>query len=240
MRKRAHLVQEWLQASHGWLQVGLDLLFPIQCAGCGDAGAVWCASCDQQLVRIRPPICRQCGLNLGRPGPCPSCQRQVPSLQVRSHARYTGRLASALIHLKYRPDERLAQHMAGWLAKLARRESWVATAVVPVPLAKSRMRRRGFNQARLLSEHLARSLNLPNLSGRLKRVEETRSQVGLIPSERWANVRKAFEAAPEAFAGQRVLLVDDLMTTGATLSACADALRRAGARRVWGLTVGRA
>lgn len=233
MRGKVHVFDKWLTA-------GLDLLFPIHCAGCGTAGAVWCDECTRQLERIRAPLCRNCGLGLGRLRLCPACQRRKPHLQVRSYARYSGRLISALLHLKYRPNQRLAAQMGSWLAPIVRQENWPASQVVPVPLAKRRKRQRGFNQARLLSERLARRLGTVHRPGKLRRVEETRSQVGLAPSERWNNVRLAFRAEPDSFAGERVLLVDDLMTTGATLSACAHALREAGALQVWGVTVGRA
>lgn len=233
MRGKAHVFDKWLTA-------GLDLLFPIHCAGCAAAGAVWCDDCDRQLVRIAPPICRNCGLGLGRLRACPSCQLRKPELQVRSYARYSGSLVSALLHLKYRPDQRLAGEMAAWMAPLAQAEHWPASQVVPVPLGRRRQRRRGFNQAQLLSEQLARRLRLPHRPGRLQRVADTRSQVGLTPVERWRNVTQAFRADPGSFAGERVIVVDDLMTTGATLSACARTLREAGARQVWGLTVGRA
>lgn len=233
MRERAHSFDKWLSA-------GLDLLFPIRCAGCGAEGAVWCEACARQLMRLQEPLCPNCGLGLGRLRFCPSCRQRSPSLPVRSYARYTGRLVSALLHLKYRPDERLARQMASWLAEVVRASGWEPSVVAPVPLGRRRKRRRGFNQARLLSEQLARQLQSTHRAGRLRRVEETRSQVGLTPRERWNNVTRAFYAAPESFAGERVLLVDDLMTTGATLSACAEAVRAAGAQRVWGVTVGRA
>lgn len=233
MRGKDHVLDKWLTA-------GLDLLFPIRCAGCGTGGEIWCAACQEHLVRLVEPLCPRCGLGLGSLRSCPSCRQRRPSLPLRAYARYTGRLVSALLHLKYRPDQRLARRMADWLAPIAVQEGWPISAVVPVPLAPGRRRRRGFNQARLLSEQVARALGRSHLTGKLRRVEETRSQVGLTPGERWANVGRAFQAAPGSFAGQRVLLIDDLTTTGATLSACAEALRAAGAQEIWGLTVGRA
>lgn len=233
MRGKTHPLDKWLSA-------GLDLLFPIHCVGCGAGGAIWCPDCDAQLVRQTEPLCPDCGLGLGTLRGCPSCRHRRPSLPIRSYARYTGRLVSALLHLKYRPDQRLARRMGNWLVPIARQQAWAVSVVVPVPLAPGRRRQRGFNQARLLSEQVARSLGLPHRPGQLLRIDETRSQVGLTPLERWANVGAAFHAAPGSFAGDGILLIDDLTTTGATLSACAQALRAAGAGRVWGLTVGRA
>ncbi|MGH2621431.1 MAG: ComF family protein [Anaerolineales bacterium] len=111
---------------------------------------------------------------------------------------------------------------------------------MPVPLSRSRFQQRGFNQAELLARGLAVRLELPLAAGLLRRARETRSQVGLDPSERALNVRNAFAAERGAFAGEAILLVDDLYTTGATLAACARAALASGADRVFGLTVGRA
>ncbi len=109
-----------------------------------------------------------------------------------------------------------------------------------MPLAKQRERRRGYNQASLIASALAEVLGLPLENNGLSRVRETRSQVGLDPVSRLRNVQNAFKARPGSVEGHAVLLVDDLFTTGATLSACAAALTDAGAREVFGVTVGRA
>lgn len=112
--------------------------------------------------------------------------------------------------------------------------------IVPVPLGQARLRDRGFNQATLLARPLGRRLALPVASAALLRRRETRSQVGLGYRQRTANVRGAFGAREETVAGERVLLVDDLCTTGSTLAACARALISARAAAVFGLTVARA
>jgi ComF family protein len=146
----------------------------------------------------------------------------------------------ALLALKYRPDRRLAEVMGGWLWELLAREGWNPSIIVPVPLSVRRRQQRGFNQAELLAEALARRASIRMRASGLKRVRETRSQVGLDRWERWQNVNAAFEVPRNDLRGEAVLLVDDLTTTGATLSSCAAALHAAGARQVWGLTVGRA
>lgn len=223
-----------------WVGAGLDLLFPIQCAGCGGAGTIWCVECDVSIVRLTEPQCQQCGYPLDNRRSCPSCVSRRPALRVRSYARYKGPVAQALLHLKYHPDRRLVSEMGAWLDELHVREGWRARVVVPVPLSKRRLQHRGFNQASLLAEALGRCAGLPVDPSRLKRVNDTRSQVGLDPHERWHNVRKAFQAEARSFEGADVLVVDDLFTTGATLSACATAIRAAGAQSVVGLTVARA
>jgi ComF family protein len=224
----------------GWLGAGLDLLFPIQCAGCGEADAIWCDQCDASLVRLADPLCQLCGNPLENRKSCSSCRIRTPELPVRSFARYSGSVTQALLHLKYHPDRKLAAVMGAWLEELYGREGWSAEIVVPVPLSSHRAKKRGFNQAALLAAALGALIGLPVDSNSLQRVEDTRSQVGLDPHQRWKNVEHAFKAGSRSFEDLGVLVVDDLFTTGATLSACAAAARAAGARSVIGLTVARA
>jgi ComF family protein len=142
--------------------------------------------------------------------------------------------------LKYQPNRQLAEHMAGWLHQLVIQSGWQVDVIVPVPLAADRFRVRGYNQADLLAVGLAKRLELPAEGHLLTRVRATRSQVGLAPGERWRNVRGAFQAVPNLAQGRNVLIVDDLCTTGATLTECASALYEAGSEEVRAVTVGRA
>ncbi len=153
---------------------------------------------------------------------------------------YEGPLMRALLQLKYRPNKRLATAFADWLRDLLRRENWHPNKITAVPLAASRLRQRGYNQAGLIATALSKKTELPYDPGALRRIRETPSQVGLDPTERWLNVSGAFEACSRSEQDHVVLLVDDLFTTGATLAACASALLEEGARQVLGLTVARA
>jgi len=153
---------------------------------------------------------------------------------------YEGPLMRALLQMKYRPNQRLAGVFADWLRDLLRREKWHPTKITAVPLAESRQRQRGYNQAGLIATALSRMIELPFDPGALRRIRETPSQVGLDPAERWLNVSGAFEACSRSEQDHAVLLVDDLFTTGATLAACASALLEKGAQQVFGLTVARA
>ncbi len=224
-----------------WIDRGLDLLFPSRCAGCGRPGAVWCPACDAALVPLVGRLCPKCGLPLDAPKTvCRSCRISEPALPIRSHARYRGPVIRAILQLKYRPNKRLATTMGGWLAAIARRESWRPRVIAPVPLGPKRLRQRGYNQATLIAAGLAESLGARLQEGLLVRTRETRSQVGLKMGDRRRNVQGAFQAFPSELQGQSVCIVDDLCTTGATLSACAEALLAAGAAEVVGLTVARA
>jgi ComF family protein len=153
---------------------------------------------------------------------------------------YAEPLVSAILVLKYQPNRQLVARMAGWLHELVARSGWVADVVIPVPLAPDRLRQRGYNQAGLLAASLAQRLHLPEDDRLLQRVRATSSQVGLTPVERRRNVSGAFLGEHRLAQGKHVLIVDDLCTTGATLSECAMALYHAGSKEVRGVTVARA
>jgi len=168
---------------------------------------------------------------------------------ARSYGLYAGNLRKALLHLKFHGREYLGHRLGALLVRV-----WEAlpepdsALVAPVPLHPSRRRERGFNQAELLARGLVRGLRkagrlhgLRLLAGSLRRIRATVPQVGLSVSARRANVSGVFSVArPEEVRNRTVLLVDDVMTTGATLSACAAALKRAGAARVLALSLARA
>ena len=229
----------------------LDLVYPRSCAGCGGAvggeGTYLCWECLSQLLVVRRPFCAVCGDPVeGRVDQdfvCYPCCDDPPAFDTaRSAARYDGVLRTALCELKYRkgvwmePD--LVQILHGCLT--AHHAGLPLDAVVCVPLHPSKQRRRGYNQARLLAAGLARRVGLPLLEGVLERVRATPTQTGLTAPHRKDNVRNAFRACRgSSVAGRRLLLVDDVMTTGATLSECARALKKAGAASVHALSVAR-
>ena len=172
--------------------------------------------------------------------------------RARSFSFYSGPLRAAILQLKFRRRERLGKRLGGLLA-----EVWDGieedheddrTVLVPVPLHTSRQRERGFNQAELLARGLTARLEkirggrAPQVDARsLRKIRATPPQTGLSVSARHENVRGAFAVArPERIHNKKIVLVDDVMTTGATLSACARAVRVAGARSVCGLTLARA
>jgi ComF family protein len=166
---------------------------------------------------------------------------------ARSYGLYTGNLRKAILHLKFHGREYLGHRLGALLAR-----AWAAlpeldsAIVAPVPLHPSRRRERGFNQAELLARGLVRSLRkeesgLRLVAGTLRRIRATVPQVGLSVRARRENVSGVFSVGrPEDVRNRTVVVVDDVMTTGATLSACAAALKRAGAARVLALSLARA
>jgi ComF family protein len=200
-------------------------------------------------LRTGPPWCPSCGLPFpglepGNDHLCSRCILDPPAYAgARSFGYYTGELSAAIQQFKFHGRRNLVGHLSALLAE-AFIGTWRPGAVdvlVPVPLHPKRRWGRGFNQAALLARALSALISIPCDEGALCRVRDTRPQVGLSDSERSANVRQAFRSrSPARVEGMRVLLIDDVMTTGATLSSAAGALRSCGAVRISALTVARA
>jgi ComF family protein len=153
---------------------------------------------------------------------------------------FEGPIRHAIHTMKYGRNAAIGDALAPNLAIYARKLGWRVDMVVPVPLGKQRMKERGYNQVGLLARPLAGLQGWRYLPQVLVRTRETRTQVGLSPLERKENISGAFRAEPILAAGKDILLVDDVVTTGATLAACSDALIKAGARNIYALTLARA
>lgn len=220
----------------------LDLLFPARCAGCGHPGDLFCAVCQAQVQPVPQPVCIRCGRPVVAAGRCPECSAgQFHVSAIRSAGVYADPLSQAIHRFKYegRPElhEPLGVLLTGyWLGRSA-----TVDLVAPVPLHENRLRERGFNQSELLAAVLCRQARLPLLRpGVLCRQRDTQHQMLLGPAERRANVQDAFAWTGPSLDGCKVLLIDDVATTGSTLEACAQALLAGGAGKVWALTVARA
>jgi len=219
----------------------LDLLFPPTCGGCEQQGARWCVKCQTQTILLKPPWCDLCGDSLLQPGVCGHCQAFPPHFSAaRSWASFTGPIRQAIHRLKYKRDVSLGVVLAEPLVDLYSKLNWNCDLVLPVPLGLARLKERGYNQSDLLARPLSLAVGIPYQSTGLIRVYETRSQVGLTFSQRRENVNGAFQALPESVSGRRVLVIDDVATSSATLDACAAALIDAGSKEVFALTLARA
>lgn len=200
----------------------LDLVFPPRCVHCGRVDVTFCESCVQVLQAT--PVQQ-------------FLSEQPPLEAILSTGLHTGILQSASQALKYYNAHSLAPLLAERLEEALSAQAWRFDIVIPVPLHTRRYRERGYNQANVLSAELAAYVMRPNIPQALSRVQATRSQVGLSRRERQENVANAFRAVPDYVQGRRLLLVDDVRTTGATLAACAEAALNAGAEAVYALTV---
>lgn len=218
----------------------LDWLFPPRCLGCSRRGSHWCESCQASVSGIQSRVCSRCGLPEVKGAECADCREYQPAFdQARAWGRYDAALRPAVVALKYRPDPGLGWLLAQKLAAHPALLDWQVAGIIPVPLAVERQRERGHNQADLLAQPLAMLLGLPTKTNALRRWRDTPKQVGLSPYERRQNMLDAFVAEPDLVKGRSWLLVDDVMTTGATLDAAAAALKDAGAAHVYALTLGR-
>jgi ComF family protein len=219
----------------------VELLFPSRCLGCGRGGAFLCDACAGNLTPALPPRCPRCWEPRAGDGECLACQNRPPAFDALRVAFVYQGLARELVHaLKYRGMTALATRMGELLAEAARNHRLEADVIVPVPLSGLRNRTRGYNQAAALARAVGSELGLPVVAGALSRRRHTAPQARRADAEaRRANVAGAFVARPEAVAGQSVLLIDDVATTGATLSTCAAALREAGAGPIWALAFAR-
>lgn len=227
------------------------LLYPKKCGACGMAvdeqADRLCWDCRANVRAISGPMCDVCGDpvegRFSRRFVCRHCREAPPSFDVaRSAILYDGAGAEVVQAFKYRGALWLEELLVDWLEACL--ETWLAGErpdyVVPVPLHPRRWRERGFNQAVLLAAGLAWRRGWRCCPAVLKRIKPTLTQTRLTAPERLSNVAGAFRAAPVAeLNGRTVLLVDDVMTTGATVSACAHALKAAGVSRVVVVTAAR-
>jgi ComF family protein len=224
------------------LRVAADVALPQLCAACREPvdGPGLCSACWGKLSFIAPPYCERLGIPFpfdGGPGLLSMEAIADPPAYDRARAavRYDD-IAKKLVHsLKYGDRLDLAPMMGRWMATAGRNLVAEADAIVPVPLHWRRQWARRFNQSALLGEIIAKASGRPVMYGALKRVKATPHQVGLDKSGRAQNVQGAFRVPPGGkaeVAGRRLVLVDDVLTSGATVDACARALLRGGAGAV--------
>jgi ComF family protein len=232
--------------------VGLSLVYPEVCQGCGEepAGAddgFIGAICRSRVKWIESPYCDRCGLPF--PGEittefeCSNCREmKLHFSHARSAVAAQGLVLEMIHRYKYERALWVEPFLAGLLAQAAEPELRGSTwdAIIPVPLHPSKEREREFNQAARISTRLSVAIDIPVRGNALRRVGATRTQTRLSREERAENVRRAFGVDDAgSVRGARLIVVDDVLTTGATTSACAEALKRAGAAEVCVWTVAR-
>ena len=228
----------------------LNALLPPRCLSCGVLVATpgsLCASCWEGVDFLAPPHCGTCGLPFEYdPGPeviCGACLRKPPPYgRARAVLRYDDHSRGLILAFKHGDRTDGAPAYGAWLARAGAELLAEADLILPVPLHWRRLIRRRYNQAGLLAQALGRTSGLPYRPDLLRRRRHTPPQGRLSPAERKRNLRGAFEVVRSRKAeieGRRLLLVDDVMTTGATLAACARTLRRAGAAQVDALVLAR-
>lgn len=225
----------------------LDLLFPKICAGCGRWGSYLCLECIKEIKQGNL-VCPVCERDAVGGITHPLCRGRWKLDGLWSLGIYEGSLKKVIQKLKYRWVSEAADLLVDILVEYWARynpqlldevkkdygESWV---IVPIPLHWSRQNYRGFNQSERLGKILSKKLGL-DYQILLKRTRSTKPQVGLLASERKSNIKGAFSINDEPIT-QNVLLIDDVWTTGSTLKECCYVLKRAGAKKVWAITLAR-
>lgn len=237
-----------VSALHTVLTGVVSLLYPPHCLLCrsalaSDAEELVCRGCWEALPANAAPWCVRCGRSLAGAGAdvtcCAACRHRPPAFTTgRAACRYDGAAKTCVVRLKYHRQLGLAGPMGRRMAAAALTPPTLAPeALLPVPLHPVRRREREFNQAALLAQEVSRALGVPVLEEVLVRAQPTTPQTQLEAEARWRNVAGAFAVRqPALVRGRALLLIDDVLTTGATAQACTRALRGAGAARVDVLT----
>ncbi|MEN6372756.1 MAG: ComF family protein [Armatimonadota bacterium] len=224
----------------------LDLIYPPKCLVCGEMQPKYfCDDCLAGIAWIKPPVCSYCG-NPVDEKPCLECNRVEYAFDsARSVAAYDGTLKEAIHRFKYSGQRVLGPILAAFVVDYLRGKRDQLRRVgciIPIPIHPARLRYRGFNQSEILAEEIGKAFGLPVLMNVLNRTRPTRPQINLKREDRHSNVEGAFEVEPGLagrISGMKVLLIDDVYTTGSTSDAAARALKSAGAAEVHVLTLAR-
>lgn len=221
----------------------LAIFFPKICVGCGTYGSFLCQNCATKIEVIKTATCPECGKisQLGKY--CTNCKARLHfSLDaVLIAARFDAGPTKELIHnLKYNGLAELSELLGEIVYKRILAESPMSNLIVTfVPLHRRRLGDRGYNQAELIANYVCHRLDVP-CAQTLKRIRNTTTQTKLSRQDRLANIQSAFRCiSPEIVVSKNILLIDDVMTTGATLNECAKVLKKAGAKKVFAAVVAR-
>jgi ComF family protein len=222
-------------ATDSWLNKFLEFVYPTRCVSCGAGGELLCGECAEELAPLARWNCLVCGRPAVGGVTHSVCRSRWAPERFLAAFPYRGPARRLVQALKYRRLRRVAQIMANFLINELQEvgvEFGPQARVAPIPLSFWRKNSRGFNQAELLARELAKGLGLEFRPELLRKVRDTSSQVSLTRPERKANVRGVF-AVSGKLSGEDILLVDDVVTTGATVREAARMLKKAGARQVW-------
>lgn len=228
----------------------LDLLFPRFCFGCQREGTYLCQDCKATLEILEYSYCL-CSKNpclLSWPGKCQRCSHKKISGLYSALSYQENPLVKVLIHnFKYPPyikelSKTLTSLIINHLVLLEKNCPGISeeSVLIPIPLDKRRLKERGFNQSEEIAKNLSETLKIPLISNNLTKIKKTLPQVELSKKEREKNIKNAFALKnPAEIKRKKILLVDDVYTTGSTMEEASQLLRKAGAKEVWGIVIAR-
>jgi ComF family protein len=219
----------------------LNLVFPKRCVGCGREGSFICSKCLHTIKHFFPPLCPLCGRPQINGILCQDCVNWNAKVDgIRSPFHFDGVIREAIHQLKYKQLSSISGQLAYLIYEYLISYPLPVDVLVPVPLHPKRLRERGYNQSALLVRELGQLSGLPVVNECLIRKRYTPPQARTNSvNERWENVVGTFTCRSNEVANRKVLLIDDVATSGATLNACANALKNSGAISVWGLVLAR-
>ncbi|MCX5705336.1 MAG: ComF family protein [Candidatus Omnitrophica bacterium] len=228
------------------------IVYPKTCLSCrkklaekADDGFL-CSQCRGKIKKNLPPFCVSCGRQLDKrwlaKNICPACQKNNLSFdRAYSPCTYEGVIKELIHKFKYNDREHLGEPLSRLMSEFIREYSLpidYIDCIIPIPLHKTRLREREFNQSEVLSKYLAQEFNKELVSNAIERFRHTRTQTELVTHQRASNVKNSFRVTdPQAIKNKNILLIDDVLTTGATSSEAAAALKSAGANIVFVLTI---
>lgn len=228
----------------------LHLLFPPRCPFCDGilfqsitaSEELVCHKCQDKLPYVEEPVCSRCGkpLEEERSEYCYDCEKRTWAYQQgKALWLYSGAVKESLYRFKYHNRREYARYYGKELVRVygAWMEARRIQVIVPIPLSRKRLRQRGFNQAELVAREVGRRMNLPVDCSLLSRVRDTKAQKSLNEEERKNNLKKAFKTGTNKVQLDHILLIDDIYTTGNTMNEAAKELKRAGAERIYCLSI---
>lgn len=223
----------------------LDILYPRRCPLCGEIlskkNLTVCEFCRQSVNLVSEPFCMKCGKPIRNREQeyCQDCESHAHSfLEGRAAFPYTGKIQKSILNLKLHNCRSYGQFFSGAMAAVFKHYEirWQIDIICPIPLHRRKRKFRGFNQAELLAKPIGEAFSIPVIPDLLVKTEETRDQKNLDRKTRQKNLKKAFKIGPHDVKLKRILLVDDIYTTGSTIDAAASVLKEAGASEVFFLT----
>ena len=219
----------------------IDLFFPRSCVGCGKVGDFICNRCSKKLSRLLPPVCQRCGRPESSGMYCRACWGTHNHIHaIRSVFVFEGTIRRAVHEFKYRNLRSIAACLSQYMADYFVEHELAADVLLPVPMHEMRLKTRGYNQSELLAGQISAMISVPVRGDLIKRVRDDKPQVRTTcAEERWSNMRDAFACVSSEVSGKDIIIIDDVCTSGATLEACAAALKLKGANKISGFTLAR-